>query len=376
MRRIVIFGYFGCGNLGDETNLVQLVRFIKQNFSQAEISVITSAPAASAKELNVHTTGKFNLIGIINALARADILIGGGGSLFQDRTSLRSLLYYAGFVFLARLFGVKVFLYGQGIGPVHSRMGKLISEWALSMSDVITVRDRLSIITLAELNVRAPEVHVTAEPLLLKNELPEAGVKEYWGKYVSQKPYKIGLALQDFQGLKPYCQYHRRLWEQILDFLCLERQVEIYLLPVHRQDLILQERLAADSGCVILPTHDRWEDLQAAIGGLDLLVSTRLHGLVAAVVQNVPCLGLAADPKIEGFCLQLGVPFISLLPEAESLHLCNRILKLLTQPVAERRPWQPQLRFWKARALENEVLLKEFITQNYETQGIYRRYSD
>lgn len=360
MKRIVIFGYFGRGNLGDETNLAQLVSFLQKDFSKIGISVISSAPALikNVADTNVNATGKFNIIGILRLMMRADILIGGGGSLFQDRTSVRSLLYYTGLVLLAKLFKVKVFLYGQGIGPVRSGAGKRAAGWALSMSDVITVRDRLSLIALAELNVERPEIHVTAEPLLLKNHLPEAVINEYWTETISRKPFKVGLILQDFR-FPDHC-----FWKQTIEFLCLRRDIEIYLLSVDRKDLRFQERLAGESGVTILPIPHRWEEFQAAAGGMDLLVSARLHGLVAAVVQNIPCYGLAADPKIEGFCLQLGISFTLLATEIEPYHLTNRILKLLEEPEAERKPWHSQLPFWKARALENQLILKEFIAKN------------
>ena len=34
MKRVLVFGYFGAGNLGDETNLEQLVAFIQGSASQ------------------------------------------------------------------------------------------------------------------------------------------------------------------------------------------------------------------------------------------------------------------------------------------------------------------------------------------------------
>jgi polysaccharide pyruvyl transferase WcaK-like protein len=102
--------------------------------------------------------------------------------------------------------------------------------------------------------------------------------------------------------------------------------------------------------------------VQEAVGGLDLVASTRLHGLVAAFIQNIPCLGVAVDPKIEGFCLQTGVPFLRPTSKNEWLTVGNRILSFLNQPINERKPWAPQLTFWQVRASENQIILKQFIS--------------
>ena len=120
--------------------------------------------------------------------------------------------------------------------------------------------------------------------------------------------------------------------------------------------------LAGNADITLLPFGQQWEDLQKAVGGLDLVVSTRLHGLVAAVNQHVPCLGMVVDPKIEGFCLQLGVPSFRPTSKLEWVAVGNRILSYLYLPFDERIPWVSQLPFWKTRALENQFILKKFIT--------------
>ena len=51
-----------------------------------------------------------------------DLLLSGGGSLLQDITSKRSLLYYLFILALGLLLKKKVMLFGQGIGPIHNRL--------------------------------------------------------------------------------------------------------------------------------------------------------------------------------------------------------------------------------------------------------------
>jgi polysaccharide pyruvyl transferase CsaB len=356
MNGFVIFGYYGRGNLGDETNLRELIALIRSVNPQADLTVISATPEQTARRYKVIAAGKFHFVDICFAIVHSDLLIGGGGSLFQDRTSLRSLAYYSFLVLLAKLCRKRILMYGQGIGPLRSFIGRTLSGWILSMADLITVRDRLSIIALAELNVRKPEVFITAEPLMVFNELPQAAINDFWLNYPAEKRFRVGLVIQNHGFMQ------KKFWDQLLECIGWDQNIEIYLIPIDEQDLKFLQELSASSNIILLALGKEWEDLQKVIGGLDLVASTRLHGLVAAAVQNVPCLGIAVDPKIEGFCLQTGVPFLRPTSKMEWLTVGNRILSFLYQPLNEQKPWEPQRDFWRARALENQIILKKFIS--------------
>ncbi|MGE5604483.1 MAG: polysaccharide pyruvyl transferase family protein [Bacteroidota bacterium] len=358
MKNILIFGYFGVGNLGDEANLRQLIKLLRETDAKNQITVISADPSRTASAYDVAAVGKFDLFGIIKALFKADLLLGNGGSHFQDITSKRSLLYYSALVLAAKLLKVRVFLYGQGIGPLRSGLGKFITGRVLTMADLITVRDRLSIVALAELNVRKPEIHFTAEPLLASNGVEALLVKKYWGEQEQGKQLKLGLIIKDFKFIK------KGFWDRLLDCLSWDSNVETYLIPVQNtKDSEFLQEFSANYGLTILNTDEGWEQLQQIAGGLDLLVSARLHGLVAGVLQGVPCYGLAADPKVEGFCLQLGIPFSILTFETEWMGISNKITNFLVHP-QECLGYQSKLPFWKARALENQIILKQYLENN------------
>ena len=355
MKNILIFGYFGCGNLGDEANLGQLIKLLREIDAENEITVISAVPDHTSATFNVAAVGKFDLFGIVKALSEADLLLGNGGSYFQDLTSKRSLLYYSALILMAKLLKVRVFLYGQGVGPLRSGIGKFIAGRVLSMADLITVRDRLSIVALAELNVRNPEIHFTAEPLLASNGVEALLIKEYWEQREKGKRFKLGLIIRDYKFIK------KEFWEQLLDCLSWDSNVETYLIPVQNgEDSKLLQQFSAKYGLTVLNTDQGWEELLQIAGGLDLLVSARLHGLVAGVLQGVPCYGLAADPKVEGFCLQLGIPFTLLTFETEWMSIYNRIMDFLVEASQDCSAYQSKLPFWKARALENQIILKQY----------------
>jgi polysaccharide pyruvyl transferase CsaB len=352
---IAIFGYFGCDNLGDETNLRELVVFLREIQPGIGITVISALPRVTAKELGVESVNKYDWAKITGVFRKADLLIGGGGSLFQDRSSFRSLVYYVGLVLLARRSRLDVFLYGQGIGPVRSRMGKWMAGWALSQVKVITLRDRLSQLALEELRVSGPVIHLTAEPLLIKEQIPESAVKRYWEGIPTGGGYKLGFIPCEFGGLDI------RFWSRLLDALSRDNP-GIYLMATAKEDWSFHQRLSKEFGIPILPVQNCWEMLQKAAGGVDLVVSARLHGLVAAVVQGSACYGLALDPKIEGFCIPLRISYCRLTVQTNPLLLCREILdNLKRRGAAAQKPRQPAPVFWKNHALRNQTVLKQMI---------------
>ena len=355
MKKIVVFGYFGHGNLGDETNLRQLIEVLEDLVPEVKITVISAAPELTSQEYQVTSVGKLDFFGIIRILNKADLLIGNSGSHFQDITSKRSLFYYSAILIIAKLLKVKIFLYGQGIGPIKSRIGKLLAGRVLSIAEVITVRDRLSIVATSELNVRKPEIHFTAEPLLALKGLEEHAVRNYWASLDADRQKKIGLVIRDYSFID------KEFWNQLLDYLGWEINTGVYLVPVQPKDRVYLRKLSANYGLTVLPSDSGWHQLQQIVGGLDLLVSSRLHGLVAGVLQGIPCYGLAADPKVEGFCLQLGVPFTLLNSETEWMVVYNKITNYLAQSTEEALAYRTKLPFWKARALENQIILKQFL---------------
>jgi hypothetical protein len=205
------------------------------------------------------------------------------------------------------------------------------------------------------LNVKKPEIHFTADPLLVKSQVAKQLVAGYWERVKAKKHYKVGVILQ-VTSLVP-----DNFWGELLTCLTWDSHVELFLLTLDRRDWEFNQKLAVSYGINLIDPVTSWEDLQTITGGLDLVLSTRLHGLVAAVTQGAPCYGLALDPKIDGFCLQWGIPFQIVSPEVEQLSLGNKILCFLHQPREKQLTWITKMDFWRVRALENQAILKQFV---------------
>lgn len=170
MLKIVLSGFYGLGNTGDEAILKAIVDNLRSELENPDITVFSLSPEQTAKEHGVKSVYRGWRHGNkekVKALREADLLISGGGGLLQDTYPTKFLFgplpYYLLIVFLAKLCGAKVMFFSQGIGPVTSTWGKILMKVFANMADFVTVRDDYSKEYLHSLGVKRPETVVTAD---------------------------------------------------------------------------------------------------------------------------------------------------------------------------------------------------------------------
>ena len=155
MSKIVISGYYGFNNAGDEALLTAILASLRAIEPKADITVISGNPGNTIVKHQVKSLYRFAAVRLLQAIGEADLVISGGGSLLQDVTSKRSLIYYLSIIVAAKWKGRKVMLFAQGIGPIRNRFMRLLTRLVVNKADAITVRDRDSAEELARMGVPA-----------------------------------------------------------------------------------------------------------------------------------------------------------------------------------------------------------------------------
>ena len=117
-HNILVSGYYGFSNAGDDAILQSIHDGIMSVGEDISVTVLSNDPEQTAQRYGLDAVPRFSLSQVWNAMKECDLLLSGGGSLLQDRTSTRSLLYYLSLIHLAKRMGKKVALYANGIGPV------------------------------------------------------------------------------------------------------------------------------------------------------------------------------------------------------------------------------------------------------------------
>lgn len=169
--RLLICGYYGFGNAGDEAVLAALVQQLRRRLPDAELCVLSADPPATRALHGVQAVQRWSVREVWRALRGCSLLIQGGGGLIQDVTSKVSPLYYLGILHMARLRRVPSMIFAQGIGPLHTPLLQRLTSFELRRAAAICVRDQASADLLAQWRVTSPALQVVADPALLLEPL-------------------------------------------------------------------------------------------------------------------------------------------------------------------------------------------------------------
>ena len=153
MAKVLISGYYGFKNFGDEAVLSVLTKHL--NALKFDVTVLSSNVDYTEKYHNVRAVNSFDIKTVIDEIKKCDLLISGGGSLLQDVTSLKSLVYYAFIISLGLLFNRKVVIFAQGIGPLNRKVSQIIVKNLLKLCSYVSVRDKNSLEILQKWGINA-----------------------------------------------------------------------------------------------------------------------------------------------------------------------------------------------------------------------------
>lgn len=307
MSNIVISGYYGYSNAGDEAMLSAMIDVLTEFDPQAHITVISGNPEDTKKRHGVDSVHRFHLLKISRALRRCDLLISGGGSLLQDVTSWRSLYYYLSIVAMAKAFGKPVMLYAQGIGPLRGENARRAMRIIGNRVDMITVRDEGSKRELHRLGVVRPYIEVTADPVLAIHPVSRNLGKTILAKNgVRKKKPIIAFAVREWDSKHDY----KKVLAEVTDRICEEIDAQVIFLPMqYPGDVEAAKRIRNKSRHkkgIFLEDEYTTTELLSLVGNVDLLIGIRLHALIFAGVMNVPMIGISYDPKIDRFMESVG----------------------------------------------------------------------
>ncbi len=245
--------------------------------------------------------------GLWQALAGSRLFISGGGSLVQDVTSARSPVYYLSTMMAARARGVPVAVVGQGVGPLRRQWVRRLAARAYNYAEAISVRDADSVKTLKSLGVTVP-VHLGADLAVLLRPADDDRVRSLLARYrLDRAPGRMGVAPRPWPGLWDAAVLGRAI-RHVAD--TYRAQVAVFAFD-RVQDREISRAVAVAAGGAFVDVESP-RDLLGLVGAMDVMVGVRLHALIFAAAQGVPCVGLAYDPKVSALMTELDLP--GLLP--------------------------------------------------------------
>ncbi|MBB3110520.1 polysaccharide pyruvyl transferase CsaB [Paenibacillus phyllosphaerae] len=347
VRRVVISGYYGFRNSGDEAVLKSILFALAEEGKAQGVTiepiVLSIDPAWTTQMYGVKAAHRMRLREVIGAIRASDGLISGGGSLLQDATGALTIPYYTGVIKLAQLLRKPTFIYAQGIGPVNRRWMDPLIRGVMKRSAYVSVRDAESAALLGRLGVSSDRIDIVPDPVM-GLPLPQDGAAASGAGAAA-----AGAAPQD-GAQAPVVGVSLRHWRKdeadlaraadALGALARSRAVRLRFLPFHtpsdqETSKWVMERLGElgpGSSAELVDAGDDPQRMLLEVSKCDMLFGMRLHALIYAANQSVPMLGLSYDPKIDQFLKRLGLTAIGTTEALDPEAFSKAAAALIDQP--------------------------------------------
>jgi polysaccharide pyruvyl transferase CsaB len=305
--RFVISGYYGCGNAGDEAVLAGAWDALtRRSAGEASLTVLSQNPQQTEALHGLPAVDRMNFPLVRRTIRESDVLLTGGGSLLQDVTSVRSLLYYLWVARAGLNAGKPVMFYAQGIGPLRRKISRLLVRSVANRAAYVTVRDEDSASLLTAIGARKPTVEVTADPAFA---LDPAGPDEI----------DAIIAAESLPSDRPLLAVALRSWgdgaidlhAKLLNELHRTTNAHVMVIPMQFPEDRefagrVQSRIGLGCSCTILSRPYPPRALLGLVARAQALVAMRLHALIFAARAAVPLVALSYDPKVDSLMRALG----------------------------------------------------------------------
>jgi len=376
-KTIVISGYYGFKNSGDEAVLKSILTALEQEGRAAGVTihpvVLSIDPEWTEATYGVKSVHRMKLGEVRQAIKESDGLISGGGSLLQDATSPKTIPYYLGILKIAQWLGKPTFIYAQGVGPVNRKLFHPMIRSVFRKCSYISVRDTQSGELLQTMGISGKAIQVVPDPVM---GLPLPGDKQEHGlgaqdaalqgaqtersaadegqaAPLEADPPASGAAASAGQidqgdAHLPTIGISVRRWhpelkelQSIADGLkelAASRKVHLRFLPFHKPDDLEASRYIAElvgdvrsngSEISYYVEEQQPQDMLREVSRCDVVLGMRLHSLIYAANRRVPLLGISYDPKIDHFLKRLGCEPVGSSEALDPDRLKSEIAKLL-----------------------------------------------
>ncbi|MDR3120462.1 MAG: polysaccharide pyruvyl transferase CsaB [Clostridiales bacterium] len=311
---IIISGYYGFNNIGDDAMLMGIVENMRRLLPAARLAILSKAPVKTALTYRVNTFNRLNFPKVLRIMRHARLFIHGGGNIIQDSTSTRSLFFYLTVTLMAKLRRVRVMFFGNGFGPLIKPLNRKVSGRVLNCADVITVREELSLRELEALSVTKPVIRLTADPALLVTQAapPETVDALFEREGIPAGRVYVGFSVRDY----PVADAKGGAGDAYLGAIAkaadeMARRhgvVPVFIPMEHPRDVMQIEKVLSLMSTVgyLVKNRNSVPETLGIISRMEMMVAMRLHALIFAANLGVPVVSIEYQPKIEGFVNYIG----------------------------------------------------------------------
>ncbi len=310
--RFFLYGMYGRINVGDELVCYAVTKGIQRHFGNPTIFVGSfkenlSKQFVDLKDVQFVRCGCFHysfwlqFFNILGYVRDVDVIVIGGGGLFQDQYSWR---LPAASTFMAA-FGVLMdkvnFIVGVGVGPLRRRWLKKTISWVFPYVTHICVRDEQSYETLEELDIPMDNVSVTADVV------PSIDLhRKEFGCDVSRDKNLIAVVLRDWPGVD-----YESVAKLLDELVSKGHRIHLHCFEPLSDSQFYDRILSVCSERTLKATEKiipkNLQETTKSIKKASLVISMRLHGCILALGLDIPLLPILYERKIRAFMEQMNL---------------------------------------------------------------------
>lgn len=352
MEKVLLCGYYGFKNMGDEALLKSIVKVFDEIEQDIQIEALSYNVKYTESGMLVKGFSRKSIWKLIQKIWEVNYVILGGGSLLQDVTSTKSFWYYLGIIMLAKAFRKPVAIIANGFGPVENKYNKSFVKWSLNRVDVISVRDQGALDEIRAIGVNR-EIFLTSDITFLL---------EGYVKPLNEKKKIIGISLRpwnfDAQFLKEVSLFADAM---------AERGYEIRFYPMKEPDdeRISQEVMnRMENGCRLIKGVKSPEAILKHMSDCSIFVGMRLHGLIFATNLGIPSVAIEYDPKVASFAREADIYNAGRYDTITSEKLILGVEKIEDNLEEKTKNILDKRNVFKEKALINKKLIEKLINKN------------
>jgi polysaccharide pyruvyl transferase CsaB len=335
MTKVLISGYYGIGNMGDEAILSGIINALSEQLEAPSFSAITSDPEDTRRLHNITpvyqsfqkgipaflknqvTNGE--MLKVNKAIEGCDVFMLGGGEQLQD-LKIHYLPILLSLVYLAQKKGKKTVIYGIGAGPIETKLGKRICRKVLGKADLVTVRDEKSKAALEGCGLT--NVIKTVDPAFgieIPDEQTLRGLRDGMGlsedkKVISTTSHsrlydddlyrKTGGAGIDLDKRR------KRLAESY-DHIIDSSGNELLFIPTVGADAkgfkAVRKHMKLYERANIMDHRSDYRYVMASLSNSEALIGMRLHSMILAAQLGIPFTPISYSSKVRSFLDMIGL---------------------------------------------------------------------
>ncbi|MFU7592309.1 polysaccharide pyruvyl transferase family protein [Priestia sp. RMT2NF4] len=337
--QILIHGFYGAGNAGDDGILHSIIeQFNHLKKLEIVVTVRSKKTKAYYGKRNIRTILGSDLDEVYKEVGRSDLIIIGGGGLFQDYAGFNpvnlfngkqgSINYYSIPLLFAKMLGKKTMFYAIGVGPFSTEEAASASSWLIELADIVTVRDKQSIELLK--NYRSNKAILSADPAVNLNSIIHP--LEYFLSKKSDinKKKLVGINLRLWNFTENATSNTYKMLLEVSKYLISNHNAHILVLPFNKslKEIEIMEKLTKElpKGCADIVYYNYSPaEFKGLCSQLDLMIAMRLHASIFAMSEGTPSIGIAYDPKVTEFFKELKLDELSIPLEKASVQKVKSI---------------------------------------------------